>query len=153
MSGIDKPYFRKNAKDCAQQSYVIVERRNGQVHVSRRIVGGGIELLNEPPVKKKYGRKDGAWQHSRANGFVGDEKVLKKMMAMDAKLGVSINYRKTHEATSARGNRNGAYVAEFTDRVQKRKWLKAHKRYDLDASFKDPTPGTWQGSTPGEFQR
>lgn len=153
MGPLDRPYNRKNAKDCAQQSFVIVERRNGQTTVTRKFVGGGSEVLQEPPVVTKFGKRNGAWQQSRANGFVGDEKTLKKMMAMDAKLGVSINYRKTHESTSARGNRNAAYVAEFTDRVQKRNWLKAHKRYDLDASYKDPTPGTWQNSVPKEFEK
>lgn len=150
-SPLDRPYNRKNVKDCQQQSYIIVERRNGEVTVTRRIVGGGTEVLQSPPKVTKYGRSNGAWQHSRANGFVGDEKTLKKMMKLDAQLGVPINYRKTHEATSARGNRNGAYVAEFTDRAQKRNWLKAHKRYDLDAGYRDPTPGTWQKSTPPEF--
>ena len=153
MAGIDRPYFRKNVKDSSQQSYVIVERRHGETTVTRRTVGGGTEVLQAPPRKTRHGRSGGAWQHSRANGFVGDATTLKKMMAMDAKLGVPITYRKTMESTSARGNRNAAYVAEFTDRVQKRNWLKAHKRYDLDASYGDPTPGQFQSQTPREFEQ
>ena len=150
MSALDRPYKRKR-EAVTGESYVIVERRNGQTTVTRRFVGGGTEVLQEPPRKKRYGRGGGAWQHSKANGFIGDEKVLKKTMELDASLGVPITYRKTIESTSRSGRKNAAYVAEFTDRVQKRNWLKAHKRYDLDASYGDPVPGQFQGNTPPEF--
>lgn len=152
MGPLDRPYFSKNKSGG---SYVIVERRNGEVKVSRRVIGVGVEVLSDTdaPIKKIAGRNNGAWQLSRSNGFVGTEKDLKKAMKLDAKLGRTINYRKTHESYNQQGQKVAAYAAEFESARHKNNWLRAHKRYDLDAGYNAPCPGDFRNNVPMEHER
>lgn len=149
FSALDRPYCRK--KDAQRgESYIIVERRNGQTTVTRRFVGGGSEVLKEPP---KRGKKAKARTISDSNGILGTEQVLNKAKALDAELGVSdgVRYIETIASHNRDGERTAAYKIEFEDRGTRKKWLKAHKRYDADAGYGDPCPGDFRKNTPPEF--
>lgn len=125
-------------------SYVMIERRHGEVTVTR-YEAGHREILAAPPRRKKAGAADGYWQQSKSNGFAGTEATKRKAMAVDAKLGVSIDYK----PISSRGGKS-AYVACFKSAREKNNWLRAHKRVDFDASYSAPAPGTFRGYVPQE---
>ena len=126
-------------------TYVWVERRaDGTVVVERR--GDVQETLGKAPRIKRHGRSGGAWQYSKSNGIIGTQADLKKQMAADAAAGVSINYRQTHAKVNRKGQKVGAWVAEFGDKYEKARWLKAHHRVDFDAGYGDPCPGDFGGN-------
>jgi hypothetical protein len=149
MNYMDRPYHRKDVRDGGQ-SYVIVERRGGDVKVTR-CEGGKKTVLADVPHSP---RRAQTRTLSQSNGFIGDEKVRRKMLRMDAELGVRdcVNYIETHASHTAAGKRVGAYRAEFATRADRNKWLRAHKRFDADASFGDPCPGDFRNKYPSEFQ-
>lgn len=97
------------------------------------------------------GRNAEAHQLSMSNGIVGTEAMLKAQMAIDAKLGVPINYVKTHERVNYKGEKVAAYRAEFFGRSHKNRWLRAHGRFDADAGYGDPAPGYTHGKYQQEF--
>jgi hypothetical protein len=122
-------------------SYLWVEhRKDGTTHVERRGLAGNESVA---PPKRTRGRasQDGYWQKSSTNGVCGGEAIKRRAMALDAQLGVPIAY----ETTGC-----GTYLACFKDGPQKRAWLKAHKRVDLDAGYRDPCPGDFRGQYPME---
>lgn len=108
--------------------------------VTTRCFNDGTRVvLTERPRLTTVGPGNGAWQISQSNGFVGTMKEYKKAMEVDHNLGVPIEY------LPVRGrNGNTAYNAVFADRLQKRRWLKAHKRVDHDACYGDPAPGDFR---------
>lgn len=160
MGLLDRVYNRKNVKDSGTKvgrpkpvdpwagidpEYLKVLRGDRSAAMARFMQGarGRRERCAQAPTL------------SETNGFIGDEGVYKKMLKLDADLGVgdAIRYVKTQEALNRRGNRVAAYKAEFANRADKNRWLRAHKRHDKDAGYSDPAPGTWQNSTPREFER
>lgn len=119
-------------------SYIFIV--NGRAE--RRYVDGRCEPLTRSPRQVRYGRRDGVWQRSMANGVIGTAETLRKARALDQKLGVPIEYH---------AERPGVWSAEFQDRAEKRRWLRAHRRVDMDAGYRDPAPGDFRGQYPPEF--
>jgi hypothetical protein len=117
-------------------SYLWIEhRKDGTTHVERRGLTGNEVAV---PPKRTRGRAavNGCWQESDTNGFVGDQRTKAQIVALDATLGVPIEYREVAP---------NVYRARFDDPAHKRKWLRAHKRVDLDAGYRDPCPGDFRG--------
>lgn len=132
-------------------SYVIIERRNGDVKVTRRGDDGKAQVLADIPHRS---RKANARTVSGSNGFIGDARVLADMKRLDAELGVGdkVKYIETHASHTPDGRRVAAFRAEFDSRPDRKNWLRAHKRVDYDASYSDPTPGDFSGKAPREFE-
>lgn len=107
---------------------------------------GTEEVLQAPPRNRKETTgKRGYWQLSESNGIIGSKKTVKKAAALDAQLGVGsrVDYVQTGP---------NAWKAGFRNKADKKAWLKAHKRVDLDAGYSDPAPGDFRGNVPNEFE-
>jgi hypothetical protein len=121
-----------------------IDRKNGVKTVTLvDFATGKKEVLS----KRTSGRNAEAHQLSRSNGIVGTQATLDAAKKRDAELGVSIDYVQTHSKVNARGEKVGAWRAEFNGRSHKNSWLRAHKRVDRDASYGDPCPGDFGGTT------
>jgi len=73
------------------------------------------------------------YQVSSSNGVPTHQ--VEKAKAVDRQLGVPITYLQNGPLS----------YAAFENRSQKNKWLRAHKRVDLDAGYSDPSPGDFAG--------
>lgn len=120
----------------ANDSYIWIEKGK----VERRFANGKRERLDRPLRQTKYGPKGGWWQKSMANGVVPLPGAIKQAKEMDAAVGAPrIEYdQRTGEAC-------------FSSRAEKNRWLRAHKRVDADAGYRDPAPGDFRDQVPGEF--
>lgn len=122
------------------------KKADGTVVETARLATGAV--IEKKQRCTKGGRTQGGyWQLSQSNGILGTDADLRKAVAMDRQLGVTIDYVK-------KKTRNGrsVWLAAFDSATQKRAWLKAHKRFDLDAGFRDPCPGDFRGQCPPEFE-
>lgn len=125
-----------------------IDRRGGECNVRLVDYKTGEVIASSAMV-----RAASSPQMSRSNGIVGTKYTLKKAQKLDAELGVAdaVRYVKTHETLNRRGHCVAAYAAEFASRADKNRWLRAHKRVDLDAGYGDPSPGTFRDRMPHEF--
>ena len=121
-------------------SYIWREHRaDGSIKTERRHTNGRVEVLSHVRCVDTTNKQGGYWQRSTANGVVPHRGAIKRAMAADAKVGApAIDYDKQGRAC-------------FTSSVQKRQWMRAHKRVDLDAGYKDPCPGDFRDQYPPEF--
>lgn len=122
-------------------SYIWIEKGRAE----RRFADGRRVPLDGVPVSKQYGPGGGYWQLSSSNGLMATQRELARAKRLDAKLGVPIDY----VPVKSRGGRT-IYRAGFESRAQKRAWLKAHRRVDFDAGYRDPAPGDFRGTVPQE---
>ena len=124
-----------------------IDRRNGETNV--RLVDYATGLVVSEAPRRERGAK--AHQFSSSNGIAGTMAVKRAAEKLDAELGVPIRYVPTHRSTNRDGAPTFAWRAEFNTRSEKNNWLRAHKRYDADAGYRDPCPGDFRGSVPPEF--
>jgi hypothetical protein len=125
-----------------------IERRNGSTTVTRvEYETDKREVLG----RRVVGQKAGEVQLSRSNGIIGTKADLRKQMKIDAERGVPIRYVQTHASHGPDGQPTFAWRAEFLSPRHKRQWLRASKRYDADACYLNPPPGTWRDKLPPEF--
>jgi hypothetical protein len=122
-----------------------ITRRGGETDVRVVDYKTGAVLADTGSRAKQIGSGAGGyWQLSESNGVVG-KASKRKAEKLDAQLGVGgrVNYVEVAPQV---------YRAGFGSAVDKNAWLRAHKRYDLDAGYSSPAPGTWQNSMPREFE-
>lgn len=115
-------------------------RKDGSIKTERRHTNGRVEVLGVVRSVETTNKQDGYWQRSTANGVVPHKGEIKKAMALDKRLGApAIDYDKHGRAC-------------FRSAAEKRLWLRAHKRYDADAGYRDPCPGDFRKDCPPEFE-
>ena len=108
----------------------IEHKRNGTKLVTRKNYDTGqVDVLSDGVVKQVSSGREGYWQLSVSNGV--PSRQLQKAKRIDHELGVPIDYVQ----------KGPMAMAAFTSASQKRKWLRAHKRVDMDAGYRDPCPG------------
>ena len=122
-------------------SYIIVERRGGDVKVTRWS-GGDKSVLSGA---QRNPRRAVSPIESVSNGVCGGKAVLANAKAMDTKLGVAdrIDYQPVG---------SGAYKAVFKNAADRSAWLRAHKRVDHNAGYSEPCPGDFRNMYAGEFE-
>lgn len=93
---------------------------------------GTGKVMKSPPRQRTRAGQQGYWQLSISNAVPLHQ--VEKAKRIDAELGVSIDYVKKGHAA----------LAAFNSPTEKRRWLRAHRRVDHDACYKDPCPGDFR---------